>query len=361
MALLSLLNSNETAFGLDLSELSLKLVKLKKSGPKILLQSWNEMDLLPDLIVNGEIKNRAKLITAINKLIKTCQGRKLPHREVISVLPEPKTFIKLIEVPSYSEKKDLSRAIEKEMEHHLPLPLNELYLDWQVIKNKFYPENSRLRVLVGASPQTITDQYTDLLERAGLLPLVLEIEAVAIVRSLIKENNSDSNHLAQVIIDLGASRTGLIVYDRGTIQFSLSLPISGLEITKAIARSLDLSFDQAEKIKIVCGLDRKKCRGSLKKILQNQIDELTNRIKSVIDFYRDHFPDSNPIERVLLCGGGAKMINITEVLSEKLNLKVEHGNPLTNLTPGKNFPWTQKQSLPFATAIGLALRGLNSK
>jgi len=363
MSLLSFLNSRENAFGLDISELSLKLIKLKKKGPQIFLESYNEIDVPPGLIINGEIKKPEKLIFLINKLIKTCKGKKISHKEVISVLPEPKTFIKLIRLP-FTEGENLPEIIQREIEHHIPLPLGEMYLDWQVIKNPFYTEEpDKIYVLAGASPKNITDQYTNLLEKAGLIPLALEIEAVSILRSLIKENLTPGmDDFAQIIIDFGATRTGLLIYDHGIIQFSLSLPISGTEITENIAQSLDLSFEQAEKIKIVCGLDKKKCRGSLRKILHSRIDQLVLNIKNAINFYKNHFPRTNKIKKVILCGGGANFINIDQILSQKLNLEVEIGNPWVNITKkNKEFPIPKNKSLSFVTAIGLALRGVKIK
>jgi type IV pilus assembly protein PilM len=360
---LSLLSSSENAFGLDISELSLKLIKLKYKRNQVFLESFNEMAILPGLIVDEEIKKPEKLAGLINKLVKTSKGKKIYQREVVSVLPEPKTFIKLIRISSPKEGISLAEAIKKEAEHHIPLPIEEMYLDWQIIKNPFcLEEPDKIYILVGACEKNITNQYTDLLEKADLVPLALEIEPVAIARSLIKEESSEIANFAQIIIDLGATRTGLTLFDHGTIQFSLSLPISGTEITETIAKSLELTVDQAEKMKIFCGLDKKRCRGLIRKIFHNRIDELVLNIKNAINFYKNHFSRTNKVEKIILCGGGANFLGLPEVLSQKLNLKVTQGNPWANITcGGRNFSIPEDKSLSFTTAIGLALRGIKSK
>lgn len=360
---LSLLSSSESAFGLDISELSLKLIKLKDKRGRVFIESFNELAIPSGLIVGEEIKKPEKLAGLINKLVRTAKGKKICQREVISVLPEPKTFIKLISIPLPKEGVSLSEAIKKEVEHHIPLPLEAIYLDWQIIKNPFYLEEpDKIYILVGACQKNITDQYTDLLERADLIPLALEIEPVAIARSLIKEGGSEIANFAQIIIDLGAARTGLTLFDHGTIQFSLSLPISGVEITETIAKSLELTIGQAEKMKIFCGLDKKRCRGSIRKIFHNRIDELVLNIKNAINFYKNHFSRTNKVEKIILCGGGANFLGLPEVLSQKLNLKVTQGNPWVNITcRERNFSIPEDESLSFTTAIGLALRGIKSK
>jgi cell division ATPase FtsA len=97
---------------------------------------------------------------------------------------------------------------------------------------------------------------------AGLFPAALVIEAVAIARSLLPLEEAQTTS-ATIIIDIGAARTGLIVFDQGTIQFTVSLPISGHKITATIATSLKLDEAEAEQAKILCGLDPKKCHGSM--------------------------------------------------------------------------------------------------
>jgi Tfp pilus assembly PilM family ATPase len=125
---------------------------------------------------------------------------------------------------------------------------------------------------------------------------------------------------------------------------------------------LSLSLKQAEEVKIVCGLDKKKCQGSLRKILHDRVDELVKNIKNTSNFYKNHFPYANKVGKVLIVGGGANLINIDEVLSQKLDLPVESGNLFANLSaPDGKTPIAKEKALSFATAIGLALRGLNEK
>jgi type IV pilus assembly protein PilM len=361
MSFLSFLNQEKTAFGLDMSELSLKLAKLKRRGGKVFLESWNEIELPIGLIIDGEITDSQKIISLIHKLIKNCHGKKIFTKEVVSVLPEPKTFLKLIEIPISDEKK-LASAIKEEIERHIPLPADGMYLDWKIINNPFYnQDSSKIYALVGASPKFISNQYTELLDDAGLNPIALEIEGVAIARSLtMEETESIANKPAKVIIDFGATRTGLVVYDHGTIQFSLSIPISGEMITKAIASGLDLGLDEAEKIKIACGLDKKRCQGSLGKILHDHIDDLATNIRNAISFYYNHFTEPSPVDKIIICGGGANFRNLDKTLSHKLDMKVDMGNPLQNISTNQKYATIPPDKISsYTTAIGLALRGMN--
>lgn len=388
------------SFGLDISDFSMKLVELKRSGSKSTLQAWNKINVPEGLIQKGEIKNTSSVLKLISKLLKSSHGR-LSTRYVTASLPETKTFIKVIELPFGSE--DILKAVKEELPHHIPLPSEELYFDWEILSS---PQEGSRKVLIGAAPKTIVSSYTEILKKAGLTPTALEIEAQAITRALIKpqaslskekqstsslfkkrsksltfsrkiftklpwvaryskkvrdkskEKSGNLKEKAKVILDLGASRASLILYDLGTIQFVTSLPISGEKITQEIALRFKLKKEEAEKAKIICGLHPKKCKGALRSILEATLSDLVSEIKKALLFYETHFSEGNEVKEIILCGGGANLLNIENFLSKKLNLSTLKGDPLMNLN--KNFPKTleipKREILSFTTAIGLALR-----
>jgi len=297
-------------------------------------------------------------------------------------LPETKTFIKLIEVEK--SPNNLADVIETEIEKHVPFLLDEIYYDWQVIEEK---DDVQL-VLIGAAPKKIVNQYTDLLDKAKLSVEALEIEPVSLCRSLLPEESPNFKgefNKNYAIIDIGATRTSLVVYAKNTILFSVSVPVSGEKITANIAASLEIKKDQAEKAKIICGLDETKAGGIINKVLSGMISDLNERVNEILEFYGSHFPKYGPINETMLCGGGANIKDIDKIISKFSSIKVERGDALVNLGEAKNkfqellsetysldvalpdnkkdkgegnLSITQDSSLTFATAIGLALRGI---
>jgi Tfp pilus assembly PilM family ATPase len=142
-----------------------------------------------------------------------------------------------------------------------------------------------------------------------------------------------------------------------------------------------MEIDQAEKAKIICGLDEGKAKGIVKNALHGMIKDLASRINESIIFYNHHFQTRGPLDEILLCGGGANIKNLDKIINEYINVKVSIGNIFINLNENrdkilkllsethalgkgaaiKNMPSqkiTQDTSLSFATAIGLALRGI---
>lgn len=344
---MSLLNTNENAFGLDISDRNLRLIQLKKKGKKFAIQLYNEIKLPPDCISGGEVKDAKIFLNSLNKLIKTKHGRGKLRDEVVSVLPEDKTFLKVINIPVVGKDK-IKSTIAEVLPQHMPLNIEDIYFDWQIIQTT----EQNQTVLIGASPKNIVDSYVQILSESNLMPTALEIESAAIARVLI--DPADKN--PQIIIDIGANRTGLFLYDSGTIKFTVTLPISGNNITQLIADTLELDFEKAEKTKMLCGFDKTKCNGALLEILSETINELVTHINQAIDFYTNNFPANRPIEKIILCGGGASFKNITNVLQEKLKLPVIISNPWQNIiNPNPHF-FNPEKGQSFITAMGLAMR-----
>ena len=375
--------SSSYPIGLDISDLSLKFIQLNKVRDKITIQAMGKTNLPAGLIEGGEIKNKEEVAKKIKKLIANPQFGKASSGEIISCLPETKTFVKLIEVEKTPNP--LPEIISHEIEKHIPMPIDELYYDWQIIKAL----NGKQLVLIGAAPQNIISQYINLLKEAGHSITALEIEPISICRSLLSEEALkfagpfEKNY---GIIDIGAKRTSMIVYSKNTILFTASMPISGEEATNRIAKTLKIKASQAEKAKIVCGFDEKKADGIIKNILFDMTQKLIKKIHEAIEFYGAHFSDRGPINEILLCGGGANVKNLDKIISKEFSIPVKHGNALVNLSEtnekfsnilkekhslevdlnkknnkknqNKILSITQDSSLAFATAVGLALRGI---
>jgi len=368
--------------GLDISDLSLKLVQLDKTGNKIKIQALGKISVPEGLIVGGEIKDHDRVVDIIKKLISKPKYGKVNSDTVVACLPETKTFVKLIEIEKTPN--NLADIIETEIEKHVPLSAEEMYCDWQVIEDK----GDVQLVLIGAAPKKIVNQYTDLLDKARLSVDALEIEPISLCRSLLREESpnfkgaSDKNH---AIIDIGATRTSLIVYAKNTILFTVSVPISGEKITENIAVNLEIKKEQAEKAKIICGLKEDEAGGIISKVLGETINNLNDKIREVFEFHDNHFPQYGNISKITICGGGANIKGIDRIISQATSVETVRGDALTNLGEAKekflhllsetysldsdfskngknngenNISVSQDSSLTFATAIGLALRGI---
>lgn len=357
-------------FGLDISDLSLKFVKLKKRKNLIHLDFVLQEKISPGIIENGEIKNEEELVRAIKESVKKIGKKRLKTKYVVVSLPEEKSFLQVIQMPIMSEE-DLKSAVFFEAENYIPLPTDQVYLDFQVISCQ--PELKKQEILLAALPKKIVDLYLYVLKSADLEPIAFEIESQAICRSLIKGGKSPFPIL---IVDLGATRTSFIIFFKDSVRFTSSIPISANGFTEIIAKNLNISLEEAEGLKRKYGLGEKieiefkkektrirKERGGLFEILIPPLVDLVQQIKKCIDFYETHSLSENPnlkenkIKKIILSGGGSNLKGLLEFLNLELKVPVELGSPWVNIS--EKALLGLEDSLSLACAIGLALREIN--
>lgn len=341
-------NTPPQAFGLDISDDSIKIAQFRKRGANVIIDVLISANLPKDTIINGEIKQPDILTNSIKETIEPY--KKILSKGVIASLPEPKTFIEVITIP---KKEDVlfAAALTEAIPEYVPFLIDEIYFDTKLIE-----ENDKAwKVVIGAAPKYTVDDYLLAIDKAGLIPMVLDIEATSIANSVIP--NTETTPKTRAIIDLGQRRASLIVHDFGTVQFTMSLPIASETITESIASGLDLTKQQAEKTKLMCGLHPEKCEGILRQILEDMVNKLVDRIQDGRKYYLNHFQQNRDIEEIILCGGGAHLLSLDKVLSDTLSLPTRTGNMWQNIKV-RNVEKIDSE-LRFATVTGLAIRALN--
>jgi type IV pilus assembly protein PilM len=341
---MSFLNLTSDVFGLDIGDLSLKLVYLAKKNKKIELKTCGETAIPRGFLINGEIQKEKELAHLIKTFVK--EGRVYtPY--VVSVLPETKTFIKTIEVPR-SEEQSIEEAIKKEIELYIPFKLEEVYFDWQIIDES----GSKIKILIALAAKEIIESYTRTLKMAGLQPISLEIESSAILKAMFNEKEDINKTLA--FIDLGATRSSLIIIDKGVIQLTISLPLSGDFLTQNISNNLKVDAEQAQKMKRSPDSFPEQAPLVHKEIESFAVN-LASSIKDHLKFYEDS--SGQKIEKIVACGGVANLSGLMTVLEKNLPLPIIRA--VYNLAcTQENALLPEDKSLIYTTALGLALVGL---
>lgn len=354
------------AFGLDISDLAIRIIQLKKRRGGFKLISWGETEIRPDLIENGEIKNENKFAELLKQSIKNIKGKKIKTRNAIVSLPEKKAFLAIVQMPTM-KKEELQSAITFQAENYIPLPVNETYLDFQV-----FPVSSktkdRCEVLLVAFPKKIIDQQLVVLKKAGILPLAFEIESQAITRVLARNNEESSPFF---MINFGENNTIFAIFSENSLRFSSSIPISSQDLTKAVSQAFKIDLTEAEKLKYSLTLSqsqRKEKEEEIFRAMETGLNDLCEQVKKYISYYQTYgYPEyqdpdkeevkSKKIEKIILCGKGADLKGLSDFLSSKLAMPVKLASPWLNVLKKETTIQLLKKSPGYITALGLALKG----
>jgi len=348
-----------TAFGIDVNDTSIKIAELRKSKTGYKIIGYSDFELHKGIVVNDSVMDEKALTEAIRGALAKMKFGNVDTTLTIASIPESKAFVRVIQIPKMSEAQAES-AVTIESEQYIPIPLDQAYLDWQILREN---GEDKMDVLVTAAPKDYIDNYLRVLKNSGLRPVALEVESAAVARALVPSEKKAKDLL---ILDMSTSRSSLIVVSQGFVQFTSSVPIAGDAFTQAIARALGINEQEAEKVKMQFGLDDSKEHQNVKAALTPVVDNLVEEIKNILKFHSAH--STTPISQILLCGGSAKLLHLSSYLYEKLTdydyVDIILGNAWANVFEPRlaaAAPLTREESLSYATAIGLAIRGAEAQ
>lgn len=343
-------------FGLDLSDLSIKTMWLEREGKEGVVSSFGSVPIASGSIVDGDIVNEDIVVQAIKDLLTKTTPKPVKTRKVICSLPETKAFLRVVSVPQMAPE-EIKEAIKWEIEANIPLTLDQVYYDYQVLDKKFFKEKNKMSILVVAVARSMVDRIHSVLEKAGLEVVGLETESIAQARSLLVDKDEDKTRL---IVDIGDRRTSFLIAIGHTPCFTSSIPLSSQMITDAISKEMKIPFEEAEMMKIKYGLGSLAMKSPLFKAAQPILESLAVEIERSINFYLSNLGYSTTIDSIVLCGGGSNMRGLLPFLTKRLNQSIEFGNPWVNIRLGRTLPPIDRgHSVQYSTAIGLALRGLD--
>lgn len=360
------LNLEPETFGLDINDTSLKIIKLKKKRGFLMPVSFAEKDVVLGVTENGIIKDEEAFVKGLKSVLADVKGEKLKTKYVVASLPEEKSFSQVIKMPKMSDE-ELKTAVPFEAENYIPLPAEQMYLDFKKME-PIVDHLDHLDVFIVAVEKSLVDSYVKTLKEAGLIPFAFEVETQAIARALIKNNTS----LAPVaLVDFGRDTTDFIVFSGHSVKFTSSIPVSSRQLSEKISKDLGVKMQEAEGLKIRHGIgggeSSHKANAVLKSILP-ELDNLSKEIKKYLDFYASHdFHDhlskdgsaKYSVQKIILSGGGSRLKGLDAYLNKKFNMPVEFGNPWINFAKVpelKQLDELRENPLSFTTALGLALR-----
>jgi type IV pilus assembly protein PilM len=350
--------------GLDIGSYSIKLVGLQMTskGPFVTSVGIKE-------IPYGEQREDWTFISETIKTLYREAG--LNPGKVNLTLSGADIHIQRISLPSMP-KSELREAVRWEMKNHLPFPVESAQIDFHILRELGEKELKKLDLVAVACPKQLIDRSLAIAEGAGLKVVHLGVSPFAL-RSLLSALGYFEKEGVIGLVDLGAEKTGIYVFQDGTLQFSREVSPGGTDLTRAIMEGMEsdedhhLLYDRAEKIKFEMGIpskvfydkngDQSSNRSKIPYLVRPVLERLMAEIARSLDYYRNQ-SHLERIDRLFLTGGGANTKNIATYLSETLRLPVERLNPLAGiLSDAKKIDaqvFDQKGPV-FAVALGVAI------
>ncbi len=344
-------SASENSFlGIDIGDSSLKMVELVKKNKKIILNNYGFSENLTKTKFTA-MEDPQSLAKIINK-VKSDIG--ISCNRVTVSLPSFTVFSSVINLYNIN-KKNIAEYVNDEARKVIPIPLEEMSLAWEPIshsKNDATPNNNTKIFLTG-SPKKLVRKYINIVQSAKMELVNLETETFSLIRSLLGDDKTTT-----MIVDLGANSTDICIVKESIPYLNRSINVCGSSITEAISQKLGLAFEKAEQLKYDLGVAT--VNGSeteVPTIILNAIAPIINEIKYMLDLFRSSNNES--VEKIILTGGGALLINLANHLENALNVRVVVGDPWFRVScPPELRPVLAEVGPRMAVAVGLALRSI---
>ncbi len=329
---------------LDIGTHSIKILS-GKAGNNPVIENSALAANPTEITVPKDESQAAKLLEVIDNIF---HDYKLSKTDVRLSLPEEIVSTKVINLPPLTDS-ELASAIDWQAEQHIPIPLNQLALEYQVLhrppkKNKDEP----MRVLLIGTRRNLVEMYTDMFFSLGIQPSILETQIFSIIRSL-GFNNEDP---VTMIINMGANNTQLAIVAQSEIQLAANKVGGGKLLTKSIQQAINnLTQDQAEQYKTSYGLNPEQFQGKIRDAILPALNSIGQEVNKTLRFYNNQRPN-NPVTRLVLSGGSSQMPGLIEYFTQLTGAEVLLASPFV---PAKGkIPESNQQA--YIVAMGLMLR-----
>ncbi|MPM71318.1 Cell division protein FtsA [bioreactor metagenome] len=344
-----LIPHSDTVIGIDFGTQSIKIAELAFNKAKPILKNIGITDFTTAIDSDGKITESDTVVKSLRHLL-TTSG--VTSREAVVAISSSKIFVREITLPAMTEN-ELKEAIKWDSENYVPYAPGSYFYDFAILPSINELES---RILFVAAPSEVVSNIVSIVKDAGLKPIAVDIEPLALYRTIDTGENC-------AVLDIGAELSQIILFQKGIPCVTRSIPVSGRQFTEVIMRSLDLDFAEAESLKKRQKglLRRPDLQDNLTDIHQRLVmlsDELVRELRRTLDYYQVQ-NKSTAIDKIVLTGGGAKMDNLALYFSKQLEMPIIQHDVLAALDYPASFndKYLQDVAPQLAVAVGLALRG----
>jgi len=340
----------ERFVGLDIGTSAIRAAEVTVGeGARPILESYGQVGIPPGTVVDGEVKNRAEVVRALQRLWRDGGFR---ERRVILGVAGLRAITRELDMPPLPPD-ELDDAVGFQADQVIPFPMEQTTISAKVMAQYTDAEGApQLRVLVAAAHRELIDAAVSAVQEAGLEPVGIDLNTAALARALYDPSSGGG---PEAIVSVGAGLTMVVVHQAGQLQFVRTIDLGGQSITRAVASALDLPMPDAESLKRSLGEPGTHDRRA-ESAAGAVVDELVGEIHNSVRFFSS-LPGRSAPSRLLVTGAGARMAGFLPKLQQGLDVPVLPASPLSMVD--SRLPISPEEAAAIdptlAVPVGLAL------
>ena len=342
---------------IDLGYSTVKILQLTSSSSGYTILNSGSKSVTDNLKgFEPEKIKKANWVATIQDLTKEMGINPKKVKKLITSISGHGVSVKQVSTMEMSED-EMINSLEFEARKHIPLDGSEPVIDFHML-GQDKKELDKSNVLLVSTTKNIIMNHHDIIKEAGFKPDVFDTDTIALTNCYM-HNSGFSNSGVDVILQMGAMYTTLIIWGENQKFFTRELPIAGHHITKAIMKSQNLNYEEAEKLKFEKGVDSLTVSTSqsddtngIKVDQQTILNSFCDELRKTLRYYMKSNPQVK-FNSFHFCGGSSNMIGLKDFIFSTLKIELNQINPFEKITLNQ----TVDSPEIFAIAAGMALRG----
>lgn len=356
--IVSLLTPRKQLVGLDIGSSAIKLVQLKESKGRYFLQKFGVKPLEPEVIVDGTVMDEGRVVSAIRELFEEANVK---NKHVAISISGHAVIVKKISLPPMPDE-ELEGQVKLAAEQYIPFDINEVNIDFHVLPpDPSGDAQADMSVILVAAKKDKINEFTELVKGAGLTPMIMDVDAFAI-ENMHAINYPMAQDETTALVNVGASVMNVNIIRGGVSLFTRDIPLGGNRYTEAIQREMGMSYEDAEELKRG-GRAGDTGPAQLTNVIDSVNGEVASEIARTADYFKTSMSNAD-LDRVLICGGVARIKGLVQQLADRMQVPVEVANPFAEIdTSASDFDQeTLEEMAPLAAVgVGLALRAVGDR
>lgn len=335
--------------GVDIGSHAVKVCQLSKTDNNYAVVNLGSITLPEGAVEDGTLNEPEIVAKAISDLF---SNLKIKNKRVGFSISGYSVIVKKVNL-AVMDDKELENHIMAEAEQYIPFDLDDVYLDFQDLKTNT-PETERTDVMLVAAKKEVVDDYLQMLEGIKLKPVIVDVDGFALENTYEYAHQKAEN---VALVDIGASKMNINILSNGISVVARDIVVGSRQLTEQIQATFDLEYDEAEAIKIghIPADDKQE---QIEEIFTSICTQWVLEVKKAIDLYHSNHP-AQPLSKLILSGGGAKVIGLIDFLASETGLAVELFNPLASMDFNEkkiDREYLQSIGPEMAIATGIAIR-----
>lgn len=336
-------------FGLDIGFNTIKAMQVEPAdNNKMNVIGYGVAKFDNKAIEDGVIVDHESLAKTAMELFTNGITGSITTRRVAATIPAAKAYSRVISLPAKLNTKELDEAVKLEASQYIPIPIDDLYLDFTVTQKG--QDNNE--VLVVAVPKIIIDSYMKFFDLIGLEVAALETTISSASRVISKYEHSDE--VPTILVDLGSLSVDLTVFDNNLVVNG-TIPGGGDDFSNRIAEKLNIGKKEANSLKTKYGLGVSRHQAAIREALKPQLDSLIKEVRRVVRYYEERTEGKATIGQIITMGGGANMPGLADYLTDNLRIPTRMCNFWGELELNKLQPPAESERSLYVTVAGAAI------